>query len=84
MSQQILRFTIPQELPDISDPAISQFEAFRTQWGILYQGNCLEILPSVKDATVDTVFADPPFNLAKEYDGKVNDKLSAPDYVLCV
>ena len=82
MSQQILRFTIPQELPDISDPAISQFEAFRTQWGILYQGNCLEILPSVKDATVDTVFADPPFNLAKEYDGKVNDKLSAPDYVL--
>jgi site-specific DNA-methyltransferase (adenine-specific) len=45
---------------------------------VLYKGDCLKLLPFVYDETVDIIFADPPFNLAKEYGDKVND--SRPDF----
>lgn len=35
----------------------------------------------MQDGTVDTVFADPPFNLGKEYRSGTNDKLSDAEYV---
>jgi len=54
---------------------------FRTALGVLYEGDCLHLLPAVMDGTVDTVFADPPFNLDKEYGTKVNDSLSDSEYV---
>jgi site-specific DNA-methyltransferase (adenine-specific) len=54
---------------------------FTTELGTLYQGDCLELLPHVGDATVDTVFADPPFNLGKDYGAEVDDQRDATDYV---
>lgn len=45
-----------------------------TEFGVLYSGDCLEVLLFINDATVDTVFADPPFNLGKIYGSKVDDK----------
>lgn len=52
-----------------------------SEWGILFNGDCLQILPHIRDSTIDTVFADPPFNLAKNYGRKVNDDLSDREYV---
>src|SRR4051794_5029675 len=55
--------------------------AFRTALGILYQGDCTAVLPSLGDATVDTVFADPPFNLGKEYGRGVDDRRADDEYL---
>ena len=40
---------------------------FSTANGTLFSGDCLKILPCIKSESVDTVFADPPFNLGKKY-----------------
>jgi site-specific DNA-methyltransferase (adenine-specific) len=61
---------------------LNRFEIFRSQWGVLYKGNCLEILPYIKDCTIDTVFADPPFNLAKKYGNGFNDDIPDHEYVI--
>lgn len=34
--------------------------AFSTKYGALFTGDCLKILPGLKDNSVDLVFADPP------------------------
>jgi hypothetical protein len=39
---------------------------FRTVLGLLYEGDCLALLPTLKSRSVDTVFADPPFMHLKE------------------
>jgi site-specific DNA-methyltransferase (adenine-specific) len=49
--------------------------------GVLFSGDCLDILPYVKDNVVDTVFADPPFNLGKTYGKHTNDLRSDDAYV---
>jgi len=41
----------------------------------------MAVLPYVREGVVDTVFADPPFNLGKEYGEKSNDDLSDPQYL---
>ncbi len=50
-----------------------------TDLGALFAGDCLDILPAIRDNVVDTVFADPPFNLGKEYGERTNDL--RPDYL---
>jgi site-specific DNA-methyltransferase (adenine-specific) len=54
---------------------------FQTELGALFHGDCLKVLPALSDACVDTVFADPPFNLGKEYGGKVNDQRAEHEYL---
>jgi len=39
--------------------------------GALFAADCMEVLPHIKSGVVDMVFADPPFNLGKEYGGIV-------------
>src|SRR6266542_820518 len=55
--------------------------AHMTTWGQLYQGDCLELLRSLPDSSVDMVFADPPFNLGKQYGTGISDQLRADDYM---
>lgn len=55
--------------------------SFRTNRGALVTGDCLEILPSIRDGSVDCVFADPPFNLGKMYGEKVDDSRSDAEYL---
>ena len=31
---------------------------------VLYEGDCLEVLPEIPDSSVDMIFADPPYNLS--------------------
>ena len=54
---------------------------FETERGKLYQCDCLDLLPTIPDDSVDCVFADPPFNLRKHYGVKVNDDLAEPQYL---
>jgi len=39
------------------------------------------VLPFIRDAVVDTVFADPPFNLGKQYGSRTNDERSDDAYL---
>jgi site-specific DNA-methyltransferase (adenine-specific) len=48
---------------------------------VLFNGDCLDILPLIDAESVNTVFADPPFNLAKNYGNKVNDDIPDREYV---
>jgi site-specific DNA-methyltransferase (adenine-specific) len=49
--------------------------------GALFAGDCLAVLPSIKDGVVDTVFADPPFNLGKKYGNSFHDQKPDEEYV---
>ena len=65
----------------VCSPAIADLNVYATDRGVLFNGDCLDILPHIEDETVDTVFADPPFNLAKEYGARVNDDIPEREYV---
>ncbi len=58
-----------------SQPVIS------TEWGQLYQSDCLDILPTIADGSIHTFFADPPFNLDKHYGERVTDDLPENEYL---
>lgn len=53
-----------------------------TQHGVLFQGDCLKVLPEIHAESVDCVFADPPFNLGKNYKNGFNDRVSETDYLI--
>ena len=52
-----------------------------TQMGSLFDGDCLNILPSLASESIDMIFADPPFNLGKEYGTMGSDQLPDSDYI---
>ncbi|MEK6535531.1 MAG: hypothetical protein AAB299_01135 [Thermodesulfobacteriota bacterium] len=66
---------------DVVNPGIEQRLAFSSRYGALYEGDCLNVLPFINDGSIDTIFADPPFNLAKEYGSQVDDSRSDDDYI---
>lgn len=79
--QQTLQFNTTKWMPtnifqnQFPDPVL------RTSQGILFQEDCLNILPLISDESIDTVFADPPFNLDKKYGKRVNDNLKDTEYL---
>ena len=54
---------------------------YKSDLGALFEGDCMKYLPSIKDQVVDTIFADPPFNLGKEYGTNTNDNIPDADYL---
>jgi site-specific DNA-methyltransferase (adenine-specific) len=52
-----------------------------TTHGVLYQADCLELLGALRSESVSTVFADPPFNLQKEYKNGFQDQWRDEDYL---
>lgn len=54
---------------------------FTTSRGILFAHDCLEILRKMRSGVVDTVFADPPFNLGKDYKNGYKDKVAQAEYI---
>jgi site-specific DNA-methyltransferase (adenine-specific) len=82
MSQAKLPFPkIPKPAKNLPLRSGTAAPILETDLGQLFQGDCLDILPMILDESVDTVFADPPFNLGKKYGGQVNDDLNEDDYV---
>ena len=55
--------------------------AYATGHGALIAGDCIEVLPTFRDESFDTIFADPPFNLGKTYRDKTNDRRGKAEYV---
>lgn len=46
---------------------------------VIYNGEALETLRSFKSETVDLIFADPPYNIGKDFDG-IHDKVEDEEY----
>lgn len=72
----------------IRDDIISDYEkktvspiVFETRQGKLYQEDCLILMPTVADDSIDLIFADPPFNLNKLYPSKIDDNLKEEQYL---
>lgn len=56
---------------------------FKTTHGLLYNCDCLQLLRAIKSEKIDCIFADPPFNLGKDYgNAKVNDQLEKKAYLV--
>ena len=56
--------------------------AFCTDLGAVYNTDCLNLLGSLKPESIDVVFADPPFNLGKDYgNGADKDELEIDEYL---
>lgn len=79
MTQKRLKFGNPWDYTDFVNGEIKP--VLNTSVGVLFGRDCLKILPLIKSGTIDLIFADPPFNLGKEYGSKVNDKLPDEKYI---
>jgi site-specific DNA-methyltransferase (adenine-specific) len=65
--------------PFLKSSDISPF--YQSSLGALFSADCLKVLPSIKDGVVDTVFADPPFNLGKQYGRSTHDRRPDGEYL---
>ncbi|MFA5206101.1 MAG: site-specific DNA-methyltransferase [Lentisphaeria bacterium] len=52
-----------------------------TTKGVLYSGDCLDLLAVMQSESIDCVFADPPFNLGKDYKNGFNDRVGQAEYL---
>jgi len=46
---------------------VRQIERYEGESAAIYLGDCLDVLPHLPDASVDLVFADPPYNIGKKF-----------------
>ncbi len=70
----------PSPLPSAPPPRLPE-PAYSTDLGSLYQGDCVQLLRGVPDRSVHCVFADPPFNLGKDYGAAIDDDRAEHDYL---
>ena len=68
--------------PFLKTPGRNLSPLHTTGLGALYAADCMKVLPLLKNHVVDTIFADPPFNLGKEYGKQTDDSLPDEKYVL--
>lgn len=54
---------------------------FKTEYGKLFNVDCMDLLHSIPSNYIDMIFVDPPFNLSKSYPSKINDSLSYDNYI---
>ena len=55
--------------------------AFQTDFGTLYQGDCLSLMSEIESESLDLIFADPPFNLDKSYESGIDDNITQDEYL---
>lgn len=53
----------------------------KTDLGALHRGDCLEAMRGLPPESIDLFFADPPFNLGKDYGEGVNDAHGEEQYL---
>lgn len=53
----------------------------KTPFGELHQADCQDFLRTVESESVDLAFADPPFNLGKQYSSRINDAITCEEYL---
>ena len=54
---------------------------FTISHGVLYDIDCLHLLTRLRSNTIDTVFADPPFNIGKNYKNGYDDTVAQSEYL---
>ncbi len=54
---------------------------FVTDKGKLFNEDCVSWLKTIPDNSVDLIFADPPFNLDKDYGDGISDKQLTSEYI---
>ena len=81
MTHQILNDRERWTKESVVKPGIEGRLAYSTRLGALYKGDILKLLPYIRSESIDTVFADPPFNLSKVYGTRVNDNRSDEEYL---
>jgi len=81
MNEQACKTIETWQPTDIVREEIENRCIYGTKLGVLYQGDCLDILPHIRNETIDMIFADPPFNLSKKYGLNVNDNRSEDEYI---
>lgn len=52
-----------------------------TDLGTLYEADCLSVMGGIESETINLIFADPPFNLAKDYPSGMDDALKDEEYL---
>jgi site-specific DNA-methyltransferase (adenine-specific) len=62
-------------------PELAATAYYRGKGGVLFGADCLAILPGIRTACIDTVFADPPFNIGKRYGARTDDALRDDEYL---
>jgi site-specific DNA-methyltransferase (adenine-specific) len=67
--------------PNVSSSAPLPAAALRTELGSLHDVDCLDLLRAQPDDSVDLVFADPPFNLSKDYGADHDDNVAETAYL---
>ena len=56
--------------------------SFSTDLGAAYKTDCFNLFSALREGSIDTVFADPPFNLGKDYgNGPDRDDLASEKYL---
>lgn len=75
ISSMVTSGKLNKEIKNVMEPVMS------TPLGKLYCGDCIDLLSTMPDETVDLVFADPPFNLNKLYPSKIDDNLKSEKYL---
>ncbi len=56
-------------------------EVFSTPYGTMFQGDCISLMDTIENESVDLIFADPPFNLNKTYESGINDLRDEHEYL---
>lgn len=54
---------------------------YNTKYGTLYNEDSLKLMKTFKSESFDLIFADPPFNLNKEYESEINDSIDKDKYL---
>jgi len=83
MKQAILKWNTDSfNVTSLLKRPISGIAPFHTtEFGALFSADCLDVLPLFQDEVVDTIFADPPFNLGKKYGRQTDDFKPDQEYL---
>lgn len=80
---QVLNVIDPEnEAPAPRSTDLEQSADFQSDLGTLFNRDCMTVLQTMDNDTVDMVFADPPFNLNKLYPSGIDDDLKEEKYLL--
>jgi len=67
---------------EFSPDEVEMTPAFSTELGAVYKADCLDLFAALHDESIDMVFADPPFNLGKDYgNGAHHDERDGAEYL---
>jgi site-specific DNA-methyltransferase (adenine-specific) len=72
---------IKEEKTDHAPEILPADRVLTTELGSLYQGDCLSLMRRLPSGSFNLIFADPPFNINKQYPSKINDALKSEDYL---